>query len=257
MFLSIFVVLLCLSQLAKAAASYSLNDTISVVENGTTKKFLVTGKTIHEMPEGASIVDFSITPLVKFPVKSINKVTGVSLGAYNLTSSVHGIKAGIYNLDYGNSVALQVGAVNQEGKELLGAQLAFVGNAVDGSLKGVQAGLLYNTCLGDYGYGLQFAVVNLNEKGLGGVSAGVINFDAGQRDGLHVGLVNFAGLLQGAQLGLFNFAGNQKSGGGFCRGIQVGLINSCEGALQGIQIGILNTARSNALSWSLGINVGF
>jgi len=249
--------LFCVCQLSQAAESSVVSDGISVVGQGTSKKFLIAGKTVHDVPEGAAIVDFSISPLIKFPANSINKVKGISLGAYNFTSSVHGIKAGIYNLDYGDSVALQAGGINKEVKDLFGAQLAIVGNAVDGSFKGVQAGLLYNTCFGEYGYGLQFAAANLNETGFGGISAGAINFDAGERDGLQAGLINFAGLLHGAQFGLFNFAGDQKSGGGFCRGIQVGLINSCAGSLQGVQVGVLNTAQSSALPWSLGINVGF
>lgn len=240
--------------------AHEITKMVSVVSSNGENRYIVKGRHSSILPERTSIFDLSIDPNIKLPPKQISRVTGVSLGAYNLTAAVQGVQAGIYNVVYGNSILMQAGAMNKVDGNFSGGQFALISNEVYGKLRGIQVGLIYNyydNNQGHSGYGIQASLINLSEPEFYGIQAGLIDFTIQPFNGLQLGALNMAGSLHGSQVGIINIAGNFKSGGGECFGLQLGFINSCDGALRGVQIGLFNTAASNALPWSIGLNAGF
>ena len=240
--------------------AHEITKMVSVVSSNGENSYIIKGRHSRVLPERTTILDLSIDPNIKFPPKQISRVTGVSLGAYNLTAAVYGVQAGIYNVVYGNSVLIQVGGMNKVDGNFSGGQFALISNDVYGKLRGIQVGLIYNFYDNNQkqsGHGIQASLINLSEPKFYGIQAGLINFNIQPFNGLQLGALNMAGSLHGTQVGIVNIAGDFKSGGGECFGLQFGLINSCDGALKGVQVGLFNTAASNALPWSIGLNAGF
>lgn len=240
--------------------AHEITEMVSVVSSNGVNKYTIKGRHSRVLPERTCILDLSIDPNIKLPPKQISRVTGLSLGAYNLTAAVHGVQVGIYNVAYGNSFSIQAGAVNKVDGNFSGGQFALISNAVYGKFRGIQVGLIYNYYDNnhrDSGYGIQTSLINLSEPEFYGIQAGLIDLNIQPFNGVQLGALNIAGSLYGTQIGIINIAGDIKSGGGDCSGLQLGLINSCDGALNGVQIGLFNTAASNALPWSIGLNAGF
>ena len=239
---------------------YEITDQVSAVSIRERRKYVILKPKFKVLEEKWSPLDLSLTPRYKLPPGQISKITGLSLGVYNLTASLYGLQAGIYNVAYGNSISIQAGARNRVDGNLYGVQAALVGNDVEGRFYGAQIGIMYNYYDGpdnSKGYGIQLGLVNVCATEFLGIQTGfLLNWDS-NFNGLQLGGVNINEEFHGIQAGLINYTGGYDSGGGYCRGVQVGLINVCNGTLKGIQIGALNTAKSNALPWSIGLNAGF
>lgn len=240
---------------------YAITDAVSVVSIRGKRKYVILKHKFKVLEEKWSPLDLSLSPRFKLPSGQISNVTGLSLGLHNLTASVYGMQAGVYNVVYGNLISIQAGARNSVIGGLYGVQTSLIDNNVEGRFYGAQLGIMYNyyyNSSDQKGYGIQVGLVNVCGSELFGIQAGLLNLDSPHLRGLQLGGVNIiVGELHGVQVGLINHAGEYDSGGGYCRGLQVGLINSCNGTLKGIQIGVLNGAKSNALPWSIGINAGF
>lgn len=101
-------------------------------------------------------------------------VTGAQLGIANYGGELHGLQAGVANLDGGNLEGLQVGVVN----------LAF------GGVQGAQIGVL--NVSGGAAHGLQLGVANVAAGETSGLQLGVANVSAGAARGVQFGLVNYA-----------------------------------------------------------------
>lgn len=237
-----------------------ITDEVSVVSIRDRRKYVLLKRKFKVLEEKWSPLDLSLTPRYKLPPGQISNVTGLSLGAYNLTASLYGIQAGMYNVAYGNSISIQAGARNSVDGSLYGIQAALMDNNVEGRFYGAQIGIMYNYYNNPSdatGYGIQLGLVNVCATKFTGIQAGfLLNFNS-HVNGLQLGGVNINEEFHGIQAGLINYTGGFDSARGYCRGVQLGLINVCNGTLKGIQIGVLNTAESNALPWSIGINAGF
>lgn len=239
---------------------YEITDEVSVVSIRDRRKYVFLKHKFKVLEEKWSPLDLSLTPRYKLPPSQISNVTGLSLGVYNLTASLYGIQAGIYNVAYGNSISIQAGARNSVDGSLYGIQVALVDNNVEGRFYGAQIGIMYNyydNASDATGHGIQLGLVNVSGTKFAGIQAGFfLNWNS-HFNGLQLGGVNLNQEFHGVQAGIINYTGWYESGNGHCRGVQLGLINVCNGTLKGIQIGVLNAARSNALPWSIGINAGF
>ena len=169
--------------------------------------------------------------------------SGSTINRFSL-NILAGYSGGVQGLEVG-------GLMNIVRRDMLGVQLAGLGNNVMGGVTGLQAGGIYN-----------FARRSSEGAQLGGIinfigggayafqGAGIINIVGRNARGAQVGgLVNFTGLsFSGAQVaGLLNIAGREV------RGAQIsGLVNYTR-KLNGVQIGVINIADSV----ESGIPIGF
>jgi hypothetical protein len=235
------------------------------------EKFYLFQKRKDFYKEKAGILELSLTPDIKLPPQRISKVYGLNLGVLNLTSDVYGgqlgvynyagavrgFQAGIVNKNRGIVYPAQFGLVNRNAGPMYGLQTGILLNEVEGPVYGLQLSLAANLSISEdtRSYGVQTALFNVAAN-LFGAQAGFLNFSS-QYYGIQCGILgNIAFDLSGVQVGLFNFAGDGY-GGGRCYGLQLGLLNACDGTLKGLQIGLLNGARNALLPWSIGVNAGF
>lgn len=158
-----------------------------------------------------------------------------------------GMLSPIVSIAHENLVGVQLAGVgNIVGGDLLGLQTGGVFNVVNGNSYAVQSAGVFNHVLGTgallqsagvyniatAGFnGIQAAgVFNLTEGSLNGVQLSGIYNHAGQTNGVQISLVNVAGDVNGAQIGLVNI-------GKTVVGTQIGLVNISE-EMYGIPIGL-------------------
>ena len=203
---------------------------------------------------------------------------------YSREQIVGGLQfAGVTNVVYKSlhGFGLQLSGANVVlGKgDFIGWQLGFIGNTAHKvNIAGFQLGTLFNTAKNFWGFqfgmigfaknlgGVQFALVPLTAKTMGGIQiAGLFGYAKDIR-GAQLGLIPYSPDVKGIQFGIFPVAGKFTGiqygvlsfigkGGGFQAGLvnmagdfgglQVGLINFAT-KLSGIQIGLINIA-GNAL----------
>ena len=121
------------------------------------------------------------------------------------------------------------------------------------SIKGIKkiSFRIHSFCTGDGVSGFDFAIIvpdttALRGLQIGGVGARAIYFEGVQISGIHCYSYHF----KGAQVCI------GVNGAKTCRGLQIGLINSC-GVLKGIQIGVVNIAYKSPIPFMIGVNVGW
>jgi hypothetical protein len=125
-------------------------------------------------------------------------------------------------------------------REVRGAQMAGVGNILEGDLTGYQAAGVFNLVGGGEAAFVQAAgVFNVNQGAFRGLqAAGVFNLAQGPLTGAQMaGVFNRAPSVAGAQVGLVNISGDVQ-------GSQVGLVNVAAGEVRGTQVGLVNISRS-------------
>jgi hypothetical protein len=153
------------------------------------------------------------------------------------TRTVRGLRL---TLPYGRNWDMQgldIGIVTQTDHDFEGAQFSFVG-LVGGDMKGLQYNWLLSS-VGAEATGAQLGVVN-SAGVLEGAQFGAVNYAREGATGASFGVVNFYdGPSVGAELGLVNYATAIE-------GVQFGLVNVTE-HLHGVQIGLVNVARNGFL----------
>lgn len=161
-----------------------------------------------------------------------------------------GYSGGVQGLEVG-------GLVNIVQRDMLGIQLAGLGNNVMGGVTGVQVSGLYNFARRS-SEGAQLAgIVNFIGGGAYAFQgAGIINIvGRNSRGAQAAGLVNFTGLsFSGAQVaGLLNIAGREVRGAQISglvnytrklNGVQIGVINIADSVESGIPIGVLSLVKN-------------
>lgn len=148
---------------------------------------------------GMELDDFKGCQLAAFTWSS-GAVVGAQFGLF--ANIVHdtttGFQFGLANVDYGDVVACQFGAINSVG-----------------AFKGVQVGM-FNWDGLEY-YGLQFGIVNYARGKFEGCAFGILDYTA-ELKGAQIGLFNSATTVKGVQVGLVNACETIS-------GFQLGLVN--------------------------------
>lgn len=99
-------------------------------------------------------------------------------------------------------------------------------------------------------YGLRLGVYNSNasEDHFTGLEAGLVNHEAGEINGLAIGLYNSARRFEGTSLGFMNNALESMIG------FNLGLVNSVdEGQMVGLQVSAWNSAKEDMIGFQVGV----
>ncbi|MFH1052587.1 MAG: YiiX/YebB-like N1pC/P60 family cysteine hydrolase [bacterium] len=153
------------------------------------------------------------------------KLRGFELGTiWNYNSEyMNGVQiCGIMNTVIEDSYGVQIaGLLNVNASEFYGFQLSGLANFT-GSIVGVQASLLTNSCEKLYGFQI----------------APLLNTALDKSNGVQLGLMNISKNMRNSQFGFINTAGEMQ-------GVQIGFANGSLNVKQGVQLGLFNITKEN------------
>ncbi|MFA6293525.1 MAG: hypothetical protein WC637_17195 [Victivallales bacterium] len=154
-----------------------------------------------------SIGAMAETKLINVPeTRPFNLSLTPDVAIYGRNVTIEGMTLSIWGENPQASFAL--GLVNGSASHSAGFSLGILNYAEN--YKGLQLGLVNYTKQDSSGWGGGFFL---------GLVASAVNYTGGVMEGLHTGVVNYAGRLKGVELGLVNYVDNADSG------FQIGLIN--------------------------------